>query len=393
MRNALQVRTAIPILGGNFPPRLDYRPMSRFFLVLTFFLFFVSPAYAEQPMSVAILNLEGENVDGDLINTLSSIIRHEAQQLDRYQVVNKFEINFQDVLLVLGCSADSTTCLRQAAEQVNARVLMFGKIARKGTTYSLTLTVFDSETGKTLDKLSRTINTANEDPVVQIRKEIEAFFAKDRAAPTSRLQIGSNVSDARILIEDTFVGNVPLERKGLPAGRYKIEVNHPDYESWETIVELKDGADINLWAPLKPRKTAAPLATESTTPTEKGTAQSTEISKGTEGERVSSVNWGAWSAIGVGAAALAGSGVFAYLMVDVEDQIADESGAGSLTAARYSELSDRGNSYETTHRVLLGVGAACVVGGVIWLLVEPGGEATTAALGLTPTGVVGTVTW
>jgi len=64
-----------------------------------------------------------------------------------------------------------------------------------------------------------------------------------------------------------------------------------------------------------------------------------------------------------------------------------------LTAARYSELSDRGNSYETTHRVLLGVGAACVVGGVIWLLVEPGGEATTAALGLTPTGVVGTVTW
>jgi len=169
--------------------------------------------------------------------------------------------------------------------------------------------VFDSETGKTLDKLSRTINTANEDPVVQIRKEIEAFFAKDRAAPTSRLQIGSNVSDARILIEDTFVGNVPLERKGLPAGRYKIEVNHPDYESWETIVELKDGADINLWAPLKPRKTAAPLATESTTPTEKGTAQSTEISKGTEGERVSSVNWGAWSAIGVGAAALAGSGV------------------------------------------------------------------------------------
>ncbi len=393
MRNPLQVRMAFPILLGSFPPRLDYGPMSRFLLVLTFFLFFVTPAYAEPPKSVAILNLEGENVDGDLINTLSSIIRHEAQQLDRYQVVNKFEINFQDVLLVLGCSADSTTCLRQAAEQVNARVLMFGKIGRKGSTYSLTLNVFDSESGKTIDRLSRTINAANEDPVVLIRKEIEAFFAKDRAVATSRLQIGSNVSDARILIEDTFVGNVPLERKGLPAGRYKIEVNHPDYESWETIVELKDGADINLWAPLKPRRTATTAVTEVTSPIDSTPTTNIEISKGTEGERVSTVNWGAWSAIGVGAASLVGSGVFAYLMVDVEDQIADESGAGSLTAARYSELSDRGNNYETTHRVLLGVGAACVVGGVVWLLVEPGGEATTASLGLTPTGVVGTVTW
>ncbi|MEZ4460803.1 MAG: PEGA domain-containing protein [bacterium] len=371
--------------------------MYRFLFIFSLFFLLVSPkVFAEQPVSVAILNLEGDNVDKELVTTLSSIVRHEAQQIDRYQVVNKFEINFQDVLLVLGCDAESTPCLKQAAEQVNAQVLIFGRIARKNTTYQLSLNLFDSRSGKMLNKLSRTINARDEDPVVLLRKEIEGFFSKERAVPTTRLQIGSNVSDARILIEDTFVGNVPLERKGLPPGRYKIEVNHPDYVSWETVVELKEGSDINLWAPLKRASDAVvdtnvtQINTDDQNPTLVTTPQ---ISDGVGQERVSSTNWGAWSAIGVGSVALAGSGVFAYLMGGVEDDLAAESAQRTLTADRYNELNDRGESYQLTHRVLLGVGAACVVGGVIWLIAEPGGETATASVGITPGGVAGTLTW
>lgn len=370
--------------------------MSRIILFFTIFLTLATPnAFAEQPMSVAILDLEGDNVDKDLVNTLSSIVRHEAQQIDRYQVVNKFEINFQDVLLVLGCSADSATCLKQAAEQVNARVLIFGRIARKGTTYQLGLNVFDSDSGKMLNKLSRTINAANDDPVVLFRKEIESFFARDKAVPTTRLQIGSNITDARILIEDTFVGNVPLERKGLPPGRYKVEVNHPDYMSWETVIELKEGSDVNLWAPLKPlpKDTNVQATTIASDPQPTEVRVEPVVSETMPKEHVSSTNWGAWSAIGVGAAALSGSAVFGYLMTDVEDEIANENAAGSLTRERYDELNDRGESYEMTHRVLLGVGAACVVGGVVWLIADPGGEVETASIVLSPSGVVGTLTW
>lgn len=369
--------------------------MPRLLLLFTFLMtFLASNAFANQPMSVAILNLEGENVEKDLVTTLSSIVRHEAQQVDRYQVINKFEINFQDVLLVLGCSADSTTCLKQAAEQVNARVLIFGKLSKKGSTYQLTLNVFDSETGRMLNKLSRTLNATNDDPVVQFRKEIEAFFAKDKAAPTTRLQIGSNVADARILIEDTFVGNVPLERKGLPPGRYKVEVTHPDYLTWETLIELKEGADIDLWAPLKPASKANGTQQVPVDTSRKIEVVETPVVKESmPEERVSGTNWGAWSAIGVGTLALGGSGVFGALMSGVEDDIAEENNAGTLTLDRYNELNDRGENYEMTHRVLLGVGAAAVLGGVTWLIVSPGGEAQTASFGVTPTGFAGTLTW
>lgn len=363
--------------------------MSRILFIFSLFLLLVSPSlYAAEPLSVAILSFEGDNVDKDLLTTLGSIVRHEAQQIERYQVVNKFEINFQDVLLVLGCNADSTACLKQAAEQLNAQILIFGKISRNQTVYRLTLNVFDSQSGKMLNKMSRTINVGNEDPVVLFRREVEEFFSKERTASTTRLQIGSNVPEARILIEDTFVGTVPLERKGLPPGRYKIEVNHPDYMNWETIVEIKEGSDINLWAPLKLiEKENAPQTAEVIP------APNQALSSTMPDERVSSVNWGALSTAGAGLVALGGSAVFGYLMTGVEDDISSESDAGTLTLSRYQELTDRGENYELTHRVLLGVGAACVLGGVVWWLLEPGGEATTASIGVSPGGVSGTLTW
>ncbi len=356
-------------------------------LLLFLILFVANAAHAEQ-LTAGILALEGDGVDKQLTQTLSSIVRNEAQQIEKYQVVNKYDINLSDVLLVLNCSSESLACMRQVAEQVKARVLIYGAVSKKGGSYQIALTLFDSETGRTINKLNRTISDTD-DPVVAFRKEIEAFFAREKGEAVTRVQIGSSIADARIFMEDTFVGTAPLERKGLPAGKYAIRVEHPDYEPWEHVLELRQGGDVNLWADLKP-KSAGQIAI--TPPAETQRVIQDPILKVKDEPVASRVNWGAWSAVGVGGVALIGSGIFAVMMGNVEQSISDETRAGTITERRYNELVDRGDTYELTHRILLGVGAASVVGGVTWLLLSPEGS-SRASLSVTGTQVVGTLKW
>lgn len=345
-----------------------------------------SQAFAQgDPISAAVFNLEGENVNDELTSTLSSIVRNEAQQLDKYQVVNKFEINFRDILLVLGCSSQSSPCLKQAAEQVNARVLIFGRVANESGEYEIALRIFDSETGRMLNEMARTIPDTD-DPVVAFRKEIESFFGKEKSVPTTRVRIGSNVNDAAIIIEGTNVGTVPLERKGLPPGQYEVAVTHPDYEPWETVLRLTDGADVELWAPLKKKAIPVAQAQKAASSDTKVETRPVDVRDGlTDDDRVGSVNWGAWSAITVGGLALVGSGVMAILMVNTESQIDDESSNGSLTESRYNDLVDQGESFELGHRILLGVGAVGLISGIVWLMIDDG-SSEPGALRIGPTG-------
>ena len=63
-------------------------------------------------------------------------------------------------------------------------------------------------------------------------------------------------------------------------------------------------------------------------------------------------------------------GIAAILMGGVEDDIAQQSQDGTLDRVGYDTLVDRGNTYELTHQILLGVGLVTVVSGGIWLLVD-----------------------
>lgn len=367
--------------------------MRRLLQLITILLVLVpQSAWAADPLAAAILNFEGKNVPAEMTETLSSIARNEAMQIEKYQVVNQYPIKLSDVLLVLGCSAESPSCLKQVAEQTKARVLIYGLVEKQGATYRLELNIFDSETGRMLNRLSRTL-TDTTDPIVGFRKEIEAFFAEERGEAFTRLQIGSNVDGAQIRIDDTFVGVVPLERKGLPPGKYAVQVAHPDYEVWKQTVELSSGADLRVWAELQPLSTQPIVTTPTEEPKTTMTVQTVDVTGGVEPERVRGTNWGAWSAIFVGGTALGTAVGFGLALEGTERKIEDESAAGTLTESRYEELFSRGENFELAHRVLLGVGAVATVAGILWLVLDDGGDVAAVDVGIAPQGVSARLRW
>ncbi|MFU8803658.1 MAG: PEGA domain-containing protein [Bradymonadaceae bacterium] len=351
-----------------------HRPLLSSLLILVAIVVFSGPVWAEQePVDVAVLNMEGRNVPGELLQTLTGVLRHEAQQNEKYAVVNPAPINLSEIVVVLGCNPEAVSCLRQAAEYIEARVLIYGQVERKARGYFFTVEIFDAPTGRVIHQLSRTLEESD-DPVITFGREIEGFFAAQDAVPASRLQIGSTVDGAEIRIEGMLVGTAPFERTGLDAGRYNVEVSAPGYTSWKVVVEIIDGAEVRLWAPLVeevvvvPGPPLDPYVAPDPEPTPTPVHHPVVVRP--PDTVPTSTNWGAWGMIGVGTAALGGSVAMAVMMRNVEAEIQDDLANLSRSEARYEELVAKGKSYETSHRVLLGVGGVSLTAGVLWLVLS-----------------------
>lgn len=371
----------------------------------------VQDAFAQgkgEALNVAVLNLEGPEVDAQLLDTLTSVLRNEAQQFSSYDIVNQSPINLSEVAIVLGCSSESLPCLGRAAEQLDARVLIFGRVEALPGAHRVTVAIFDAQSGKIVRQLVRTLQDEGQagageaaDTVRAFRKEVQTLFPAD-ANPVAEnqptlLQIDSNVADTAIKLNGTMVGIAPIKRSALPPGVYQIEASRDGYATWTSEVELIAGADVRVWVPMTRAREAG----------EPGQASGIVTVSPPPVPESSGPNWGAWGAIGVGGMALAGSGVMALMISQTEDEI-DELDANRDASKRDVYLSEReglvdnGQSYELAHRVLLGVGAASVVAGVVWLLVDSGGESQYSArhadparwqLGLSTQGVQAQWSW
>lgn len=393
----------------------------RTLLALLVTLFVAVPAVHAQDsgeaINVAVLNLEGDGVDKKLLETLTSVLRNEAQQYSDYDIVNQSPINLSEIVVVLGCDTNNPTCLKQAAQQLDARVLIYGSVEKVEQAHTVTIEVFDANTAKVEQRLVRTL-VNKDDPVIAFRKQIQSLFGSQKATEGTRLQIGSNVEGAAVRVNETMIGTAPVERKGLPPGTYSVEVSKKGYETWKVSIELTEGADIRLWAPLA-EATAGAVAQGDSAAGEQKTTRGDTTGMADSGLADSDLggssrppvtgsgggtNWGAWSAIGVGGVALAGSGAMALLMSSTENDLADHD-AQRFQMSRDAYISDRqeiidtGESYELAHRVLLGVGAVSVVAGTVWLFVddseveEPMADERNWDVGISPRGVSAHFAW
>ncbi len=365
-----------------------------------------------EPINVAVLNLEGSDVDDELLETLTSVLRNEAQQYASYDIVNQSPINLSEIVVVLGCNTNNPRCLTQAADQLEARVLIYGNVEKLDAVHKVTIEVFDASSGEIEQRLVRTLPDG-EDPVVEFRRQLESLFTGEPVDGETRLRIGSSVEDAKIKINDTMIGTAPIERKGLPVGSYDVRVYADGYESWTATVELGAGDDVRLWAPLTAAKEETSGqdgvaqgdsgASERGGQDSKGSGQADFVVEAPPSSGAGTTNIGAWSAIAVGGVSLGGSALMGGLMLGAEDDLV-ELDANSQQQDRDSYLAERediinrGESYELAHRVLLGVGALSIAGGTMWLLLDSDSEEQPIAhrswdVKLSPRGVDALFRW
>lgn len=375
------------------------------------------PVLAQQAKSIAVLNIEGDGVDRDTADTLSAVVRNEAQQIAQYQVVNSTSINLSEVVVLLGCDVSNVECLVQAADQLDANMLVYGLIIQEQDAYRLRLAIFDANLLKITYRMQKVI-PSSDDLVFEARQEIETFFQgvkKEQVA--ARLTLSSNVRGAQVLLDGEPIGNTPLEQQAITPGSYKIEVKKEGFTSWSAEMEFGERAQVKLRAPLKPLP--KDVASNQTNTTGQGGTSSTVVTTvpdnasgqrrgGTGGgigedldvrSQRSGVNIGAVSLVSIGGVGLIASGITALRMNQLSEDLTARAQRGELTVSEREDGIEKGLALQRTHRVLLGVGAVAVAAGGIWLLVDRSSSretnVTLKAVGVevSTTSVQGVVRW
>lgn len=378
------------------------------FSVTSQLLFLPAAAAEDDAVNVAVLNLEGAEADAKFLEALTSMLRSEAQQYASYDVVNQTPISLAEMALVLGCSVDEIACMAEAAAQVDAQVLIYGQVENVGRNYLVTVEIFDVSRERIVRRMVRTLegsDTSGSDTIAEFRKELQALFrgavSGARVSEATLIQIDSNIPGTRISLNGEPLGEVPIERDDLPAGTYEIEAEREGYETWATRVKLTPGAEVSVLAYLVEARDTSAVAQKETS--ERAVEPPPEVDS-------ARTNWGAWSAIGVGSAALAGSGVMAFLMHNTQkdvDALDERFANGEVARNPYLDervdLDARGENLQTAHFVLLGVGGASAAAGIIWLLVDRGSSESSQAraasderslkLGLSPAGAWASWSW
>ena len=337
-------------------------------------LLLASTAWAEDRLDVAVFELEGDGVDEDLRATLTAVLRQEALQHSGYSLVTPAAIARQDIALVLGCDATRVSCLREIANYVDGQVLIFGQVSQSARGLRIVVELLDVAAGTEPVRVERVLDSSR-DPVTAFQREVESIFRHLDDLGETHLVIRAPSDDVEIRLEGVMVARGQVERTGLPPGSYRVALGTSDAPVWEGVVELAPGESIHVEPEVSPREMAheeeapAPESREAVEPREPyvpGAREEARVYLDAEPRS----NAGAFSLIGTGALALGGSAAMVYLMRGVEQSIADENAAGTMTQARYDELSRRGRSFQGAHYMLLGAGTAAILFGGTWVIVN-----------------------
>lgn len=368
-------------------------------------------AQTDETSSIVVFKLEGDAGGGELREGLTRAMREEVQQQGSYELVNDDPVVLSDVVVVLGCDSPTTTCLEKAADHFGADYLIFGKFESVGERKRVSVRLFDPERGRYARSFGRVLAEA-EPPYGSFRREVRQLLNPDRSASATRdessteddrqteadetsLQVTANVEGAKVEVDGDVVGRTPVERVEVGPGEHRVRVTREGYAPWSTIVELDEGARVQIRAPLQEdgggdgvrAETASDETDEEATA---GVAEGrgdetvqTPRSERPPSERTSAVaEWGPWVTIGLGGVALIGSGIEAARLQRTQKELASwrENNPPSLREScgaaqtRECELIDRGERAELGHRVLLGVGVASATVGGLWLLFRNGAE-------------------
>lgn len=323
------------------------------------------------PVDVAVFELQGEGIDDDLLQTLSGVLRQEAQQHDRYALANPAAVRRDEIALVVGCDPSETSCLREMGEYVDGQVLIFGDVVDRGDELMIAVEILDVRGDEEPVQVRRRLDDVR-DPVVAFRREVEEIFAGLISIEETHLVVVAPADEVPIRLDGVVVGEGTVERQGLQPGTYHVAVGEGDQKLWDDEVELVPGQLVEI----RPE----PVDSEDDDDDLEMAGQVAEMDveerrvvPGDDPMAASHIryegrrsNLGAFSLMGTGATALLGSTVMAVLMRRTESKIATESEEGTLDAARHESLISRGENYQTAHYVLFGVGVAGLAVGGGW---------------------------
>lgn len=214
-------------------------------------------------------------------------------------------------------------------------------------------------------------------------RELSALLA---TRGVQQITVLSTPSGAALSIDGRAFGTTPATLE-LPLGPHRITLNAPGHAEQTRSVELgtTDALLVELELGAASSVGTAPAAASAQVVPAQG-ATAPAVAESQEKRRL----WPAWVVLGAGSAALTGAAVAEVM----RSNAVDDARPADTSQVEVNENIEAAESYQTTARVLLGVGGALVVtgGALLWFELSRKPSATTSAgIGCGSLGCAGTL--
>jgi hypothetical protein len=203
---------------------------------------------------VVVLTLGSPVADESFATTFSGTLRYAASQVRGWRVSDA-DVSVDQVVMALGCENPDDACWRAAATELEADVVIHGRVRRAGRVYRVDVGMFRVAAGESVVSLEDEISVRRSD-IDDLRPRIEGYMAQLVGERPAVLVVMTDVPGAEVLIDGESVGRTNargrLRLESISAGERQLTIQADGHPPYEATVRMTAGEIVDHAADLGP---------------------------------------------------------------------------------------------------------------------------------------------
>jgi len=209
------------------------------------------PVGIQQPVSLAVLELESRGADPVLTAALSDLLRIQLRNHTGLRLLER--VRMRDILqeqhfqLSEHCG-DSESCLQETGRMLGVQRLVVGAVHQVDNFYSTHLHLLDVHSGQIMGAATLQCTCSIEDMLMRAPQQLVQQLAAALYAeiPTGTLRVDSSPSGADVILNQHLLGQTPLHLPEIAAGEHTLLLRRPNYQVKQQQVQIAPAQQVAL---------------------------------------------------------------------------------------------------------------------------------------------------
>ena len=196
---------------------------------------------------MAVLILSAGSKDAELADNVTEMVIAAVARRGGVEVAGKEEFRAR-----LGDMTESRAqlcleeiaCVGRTAVSLGVRRIVTGTVGTRGPQFLFSLNLHDVEVGRVENRVFRLIEGSVNDLIKAVEAGSEELF-RPKVEP-GRIQVASLPANARVSIDNAYLGVTPLLSGTLIPGSHRVRVEADGRFPWISTVEVRSGKELGI---------------------------------------------------------------------------------------------------------------------------------------------------
>ncbi|MEQ8275217.1 MAG: PEGA domain-containing protein [Deltaproteobacteria bacterium] len=198
-------------------------------------------ARADQRLPIAVMELSGQGVDEAAASALTTEVSNTLSQLRVFQVITREDIKRMLQLEQTKQQCTGTVdaaCMAEIGGALGVDYLIYGSVAKLGTTYSLSLVLLDiskAEAANRANKKIADVGALLDETATATKLLMQPLLADKKGY----LVLDMREPGAKVTVDGRLIGVSPLPgRLELPMGAHEVLIEKKGFLTWAKTVDV-----------------------------------------------------------------------------------------------------------------------------------------------------------